>query len=179
MCEASASSLHALHWSTTWVYWVHLLGAMKMHRARSPLGWMVLFVTRDSDRGPDSQGVTMQTSLSCSHCRANKRCPHDRLFSGKNSLTRLTRNAVICKAFPAKRFISCPWGKRPAPFSSRLTRSLMLLISSLCWWNSVLLLFLHALHTVAHNNRQKPCSKCSLVYVREASTFIVCMTLHY
>lgn len=47
-------------------------------------------------------------------CRPDKRCP-------------LSRNAVICKAFPVKRFISCPEGK-PRPSSLTLC-SLGVLVS--------------------------------------------------
>lgn len=87
--------------------------------------------------GQSPKGAQCEPVFPVSSCSLNKRCPLNRLFSGKNSLTRLTRNAVICKAFPAKRFISCPLGKHQPLFFLTLTQSLMLALYFFAWCNWV------------------------------------------
>lgn len=132
-------------------------------------GWIV---TRDRERSQTPRGSQCKPVFPVSRCRANKRCPLNRPFSGKNSLTRLTRNAVICKAFPAKRFISCPWGKRQPLFFSTLTQSLTLALSSFSW--SELSISNMHVHRGGHNNRNKPCNKHYFINVERGLISIIC-----
>lgn len=116
MCTASASYLHYF----TASYWVHLSGVVKIHglnRAQRWDGWLDRD-ERQRSGAKTPRRVTMRTSLSCFTLRGRTKGARSAdSFGGKNSLTRLTRNAVVCEAFPAKRFISRPWGKTPGPFS--------------------------------------------------------------
>lgn len=113
-------------------------GEDALRKQSSTLGWMV-GSWRETEIGAKlPEGHNANQSFLFHSARANKRCPLNRPFSGKNSLTRLTRNAVICKAFPAKRFISCPWGKRQPLFffdsysESNSSALLLLLIWTQC-----------------------------------------------
>lgn len=124
-----------------------------LHKKNSTLGWMVGSWRETEIEGQTPRGAQYKPVFPVSRCRANKRCPLNKTFSGKNSFTRFTRNAVICKAFPAKRFISCPWGKRKLLFYLTLTHWLMFALSSS---------FLHLLHVCTsggHNDRNEPCNK--------------------
>lgn len=108
-------------------YWVHLSGAAEMHWTNTSQHWRPDRDTRQNG-GQTPRGDNANQAFPFLHRRVNKRWLPSRPFIGKNSLTRLKRNAVICKAFPAKRFISCPWGK--CQFLLSLTQSLMLALSS-------------------------------------------------
>lgn len=124
MCTAQTS-----HWDgVRKSYRVHLSGAAKMHCTNTSQHWRPDRDTRQRSGAKLPEGEQCKPGFPVLHRRVNKRWLPSRPFIGKNSLTRLKRNAVICKAFPAKRFISCPWGKCQLLLS--LTLSLMLALSS-------------------------------------------------
>lgn len=141
MCMSSASYLHYF----TAICAVELPGSSvcgaedALRKHSSTLGWMAGSWRETEIWGQTPSGSQCIPVFPASHCRPNKRCPLDRLFSGKNSLTRLTRNAVICKAFPAKRFISGLLGNHQALFFLSPALS-----SYFSWCNSVLFHLQHA-----------------------------------
>lgn len=122
--------------------------ALRKHSSTS--GWMAGSWWETEIWGQTPSGSQCKPVFPASRCRPNKRCPLDRLFSGKNSLTRLTRNAVICKAFPAKRFISGLLGNHQTLFFLSPELS-----SYFSWCNSSSFISNMHLQRGGHNNRNK------------------------
>lgn len=129
-------------------------------------GWIVM---RHRDCGQNPKAVQCKLVYPASHCGPNKRCLLHRLFRGKNSRTSLTRNAVICKAFPVKQFISCPMRKAPVSFLFNSHSESQALL--LCAHQSSLI------YRSRHNNRNTPCNKCHLIHAGKILISVVCGVL--